>query len=274
MLCPLLQSPAVKAIVNPNDHSASRTGQRTHTHTRRHTHSDTHADTLSPVFAPGVLTKQETAGTRQKTAMPVRSTCSLILTPGGAWRHRHHTTSLSMAHTHTHKSIDTHTHTDAHIHTDTHRSALHIYILLLLSPTYLPPTSFSPSHPFPRAPSNSTPSISCYLSSFLTCSSPSSTPIHHPQLQNAWTNIHTHTYTHTHPHLSGTIREGESWRDVTACWRNRVPRNRDLAALTSAVLEHSELQPLTFVTDQACLESAGEPPTGRAAETRWEEEVM
>ena len=47
-----------------------------------------------------------------------------------------------------------------------------------------------------------------------------------------------------------------------------MPRNRDLAALTSAVLEHSELQPLTFVTDQACLESAGEPPTGRAAETR------
>lgn len=51
-------------------------------------------------------------------------------------------------------------------------------------------------------------------------------------------------------------------------------RNRDLAALTSAVLEHNELQPLTFVKDQACLESAGEPPTGRAAETRWEEEVM
>lgn len=103
MLCPLLQSPAVKAIVNCNDHSAS---QPLATHTYAHTHM--HA--LSTVFAPGVLTKQETAGTRQKTALPVRSTCSLILTPGGAWRHCHRTPSLYMAHTLTqiHKSIDRH----------------------------------------------------------------------------------------------------------------------------------------------------------------------
>lgn len=51
-------------------------------------------------------------------------------------------------------------------------------------------------------------------------------------------------------------------------------RNTDLSAFTSAVLEHGELQPLTFVKDQACLESAGEPPTVGAAKTRRGEEVM
>ena len=247
-----------------------------HTHTHADTHTLRHTCRHS---LPGLRSRgPDKTGDGGDSSEDSDASALHLLTDSYAWRSLKAPPShnLPVHGTHTHTQIDrhTHTHTDAHIHTDTHRSALHIYILLLLSPTYLPPTSFSPSHPFPRAPSNSTPSISCYLSSFLTCSSPSSTPIHHPQLQNAWTNIHTHTYTHTHPHLSGTIREGESWRDVTACWRNRVPRNRDLAALTSAVLEHSELQPLTFVTDQACLESAGEPPTGRAAETRWEEEVM
>lgn len=45
-------------------------------------------------------------------------------------------------------------------------------------------------------------------------------------------------------------------------------RNTDLSLFTSAVLEHNELQPLTFVKDQTCLESAGEPPTVRGVKTR------
>lgn len=95
---------------------------------------------------------------------------------------------------------------------------MHIYTLLPSSPTYLSPTSFLPSilslvppqtrpYPYPVGCPPPSPPHHPQPSSFLT----------HPQLQKAWNNIH------THPHLSGNIREGESWRDVTACWRNRVP---------------------------------------------------
>lgn len=180
MLCPLLQSPAVKAIVNPNDHSASQPLS---------THTETHTLSLSAVFAPGVLTKQETAGTRQKTALPVRSTCSLILTPGGAWRHCHHTPSLSWAHTHTHAQIDTHT--DAHILTGTHRFTMHIY-------TQLPLVSYLPTSHFFLAsfPSHSLQFNPIYILLFV-LPPPSLAPHHQASSPNCRMHEKTHTYTHT-----------------------------------------------------------------------------
>lgn len=109
--------------------------KHTHIHARAHTLSRAH----STVFAPGVLTKQETVGTRQKTAMPVRSTCSQIFTPGGAWRHCHHTTSVSMPHQHTH--TNTHRHMPTFSHTHTVLQCIHSHVLI----SYLfTSTPFSP----------------------------------------------------------------------------------------------------------------------------------
>ena len=51
-------------------------------------------------------------------------------------------------------------------------------------------------------------------------------------------------------------------------------RNTDLSPFVSAVLEHNKLSPLTFVKDQTCLESAGEPPTLKAGRTCCEEEEL
>ncbi|KAI9525982.1 hypothetical protein NQZ68_002530 [Dissostichus eleginoides] len=75
------------------------------------------------------------------------------------------------------------------------------------------------------------------------------------------------------------LTDSYAWRSLRALPSYTLPRrdsvlkescarNTELSPFTSAVLEHNKLQPLTFVKDQTCLESAGEPPTVRAAKTR------
>lgn len=217
MLCPLLQSPAVKAIVNPNDHSASRPVNA---------HTQTHMQTLSPRSS-----LQGSWQNRRRRGLVRRQRCrcappahwflrleepegTAITQPPCPW----HTT-------HTHTQIDRHTHTQMPTFIQTHTDPRCTYTscsscCLLL--TYLPPL-FSSSHPFPRAPFNSTPSISCYLSSFLTSSSPSSSPpppncrMHEP----TYTHTPTHTLTCQVPSVRGRVEETWQRAEGIVCQEQR-----------------------------------------------------
>lgn len=127
--------------------------------------------------------------------------------------------------------------------------------------TYLPPLFFQAS--FPSCPLKFDP-IHILLVALL----PHLLVTPGPPPSSPTSNCREHETTYTHPHLSGNIREGESWRDMTACWRNHVPGTQ--TSLRSPLLcwNTTSSSPLTLTKDQACLESAGEPPTVRAAKTR------
>lgn len=161
MLCPLLQSTAVKAIVNPDDRGASQHRQRSNTECA-HTHTFPVLRSRGPdkIGDGGDLSEDSTAGALH------------LLTDSYAWRSLKalpsHTPSLPMAHTQVHKSIDAHR--DAH--TLTHTSTVYIYTNL---PHLL--VSF-----LPHDPSAST---TFHILMFVLPSSPPVLFIDAPQLQNA-----------------------------------------------------------------------------------------
>lgn len=131
MLCPLLQSPAVKAIVNPNDHSASHTARHTRRDRRTHTHC-----------LPGLRSRgPDKTGDGGDSSEDSAAGALHLLTDSYAWRSLKALPShtLPVRGTHTNTQIDRHT--DAYILTDAHTVDSQF--------TYIPLVSYLPiSHCF------------------------------------------------------------------------------------------------------------------------------
>ena len=131
MLCPLLQSTAVKAIVNPNDHSAS---QPSYTHTQMHT--DTHAHTLPSLRSRG----PDKIGDGGDSSEDSTAGALHLLTDSYAWRSLKalpsHTLPAHGTHSNTQINRNTQMPTHSHIHPQC------TYTTLISSS---PPTSFLPS---------------------------------------------------------------------------------------------------------------------------------